>query len=124
MRRGVRFPRFARLEVLLEQLPRGIAPTETKRNRQPQHQRAEGDGKCGQHDRRRQPQLFERHDDRNRDHQEPQRPLSRRAPGSPALTDASSVARQTKLPTRNPSASTSRASRTRGTNEKNSWTSP
>ena len=43
-------------------------------------------------------------------------PLSRRAPGSPAFTDASSVARQRKLPTRNPSARTRSATRKRGTN--------
>ena len=47
-------------------------------------------------------------------------PLSRRAPGSPAFTDASSVARQRKLPTRKPSESTSSATRKRGTNRKNS----
>ena len=64
---------FACFEALFEQLLRGIAPPEPERDGQSQHQRAEGDRKGRQHDRRRQPQLFERHDDGNRDHQEPQR---------------------------------------------------
>ena len=51
-------------------------------------------------------------------------PLSSRAPGRPAFTDASSVARQRKLPTRKPSASTSSATRKRGTNRKNSCDEP
>src|SRR5215510_14360536 len=51
-------------------------------------------------------------------------PLISRAPGSPAFTDASSVARQRKLPTRKPSARTSSATMNRGTNRKNSPTSP
>ena len=51
-------------------------------------------------------------------------PLNSRAPGTPAFTEASSVARHTKLPIRNPSASTSSATRKRGTKRKNSCTRP
>ena len=112
-------------ELLFEQLPGGIAPAEAERNRQPQHQRAERDRKRRQHDGGRQPQLLERHHDRNGNHEQPQRRRSAGGrPGMPAFTDASSVARQTKLPTRNPSASTSSATRKRGTKRKNSCTSP
>ena len=60
-------------EVLLEQFSGGIAAAEPERDRQSQHQRAERDRKCRQHDGRRQAQLLERHDDGDRDDQKAQR---------------------------------------------------
>ena len=60
------------LELLLEQLLGGVSSAQPERDRQAQHQGAERDGERRQHDRRRQPQLFERHHDADRDHQDAQ----------------------------------------------------
>ena len=73
MRRGIRITLAICSELSLQQMLRRVTSAETERNRGPEHQCAECDGKRGQHHSGRKTELLERHHDTDADHQQPQR---------------------------------------------------
>ena len=106
--------------------PRRPAPptAQPEGDRQPQHQGAKRDGERGQHDRGRQAQLFERHHDPDRDHEDAQGAAQQARTGQPGIDRCQQRGPPQKVADQEAERSTSSATRKRGTNRKNSSTSP
>ena len=121
---GIGIPPFLCLELLLEQLPGGVAPSESEGDRQTQHQSAERNGECGEHDGGCQPELFESHDRSNGDHEEAERAAEKAGGRHTGVDGREQRGAPDEVAHQKAQCQYQQSQQPRGTNRKNCWTNP